>query len=90
VTAAPDKGDARARDRSQAARIAALTSWARTPDRTARTAAATRAWAKRFEKLVDPEGIHPPEVRAQMADAARRAFYQRMARNSARARRARA
>jgi len=57
------------------ARMAAYVQWSRTPDRTARTARARTAFMERFERQVDPEGIHPPEVRAQMAEAAKRAYF---------------
>jgi hypothetical protein len=46
-------------------------------------------WAK-FEEQVDPGGIYPPEQRALMAEAARKAFYIRLGRASGKARRARA
>jgi hypothetical protein len=70
-------------------RVGAYASWARTTDRTARTEPARKAAWERFEKLVDPESIHPPHIRAQMADAARKAHFQRMAIRSAEARRSR-
>lgn len=64
-------------------------SWALTPDRSARTAPARRAADDRFERLVDPEGIYPPEVRAAMAASKRREHFTRMALKSAEARRKR-
>jgi hypothetical protein len=45
------------------ARIAAEISWARTPDRTARTRPAREAFLKRFEKEVDPDGTLSPQER---------------------------
>jgi hypothetical protein len=68
------------------AQIAANTRWSQTPDRTAATAAARQAADARFEALVDPNGELAPDVRAQLAENARRAHYQRMARDSAAAR----
>lgn len=69
------------------AQIAAHESWARTPDRSARTAAARAALQAKFENLVDPDGIMPEAVRAQMAESARKAHYRRLAVKSATARR---
>lgn len=66
--------------------IAADESWARTPDRSARTAAARRAADARFEKMVDPDGVLTVEERGKRAANARRAHYRRMALQSARAR----
>lgn len=73
--------------RSLAARIAAHESWARTPDRAARTAAARQAFADRFEREVDPDGVLPPAERAKRAASARKAYYLRLAAASAKARR---
>lgn len=72
------------------ASLAAHASWARTPDRRARTAAARRAVDERFERLVDPDGVMTPEDRAAAVENARAAHYRRMALASVRARRARA
>jgi hypothetical protein len=69
------------------ARIAALTRWSRTPDATSATAPARRAFASRFEHEVDPDGVLPPDVRARMAEAAKKAYYTRLAYQSAKARR---
>lgn len=68
------------------AQIAAHESWARTVDRAARTADARRAFLDRFERQVDPEGVLAPEVRAKMAESARKAHFRRMALRSAQAR----
>lgn len=73
--------------RSLAARIAAHSSWAHTPDRAARTAAARQAFADRFEREVDPDGVLPPAERAKRAASARKAYYLRLAAASAKARR---
>jgi len=75
-------------DRSQIARIAANERWAREPDRSAATQAARDGMARKFEDQVDPDRTLPPEERAKRADSARRAYYQRLARKSAQARRA--
>ena len=68
------------------AQIAAHESWARTADRSARTAPARRAMMARFEKLVDPDGVYPEDVRERMAESARKAHYRRMALKSAKVR----
>ena len=72
---------------SLAGRIGAYASWARTADRSARTAPAREAFNRRFEDEVDPDRILDPATRAQRAEAARRAYYARMALQSAQARR---
>ena len=75
------------RERTLAARAAAHTSWARTPDRSARTAPGRAALQARFEAEVDPEGVLPPDERARRADSARAAYFSRLALRSAKARR---
>jgi len=75
---------------SDAARAMARLSWDMTPDRSARNAPACAAWAARFERQVDPEGVLPPNERAERAESARRAFYREMALRSAEVRRAKA
>jgi hypothetical protein len=60
--------------RSRRARVAAHASWANTVDRQGRTAAATASFLARFEKQVDPLGVLEPEVRAVLAQHARRAY----------------
>jgi hypothetical protein len=77
-------------ERTLRAQIAANTSWANTSDRLARTAAARRAAADRFEREVDPDGILSPEEHAKRAENARKAHFQRMAFKSAKVRRQRA
>jgi hypothetical protein len=69
--------------------IGAHESWARTADRSARTAPARQAAAARFERLVDPEGKLSPAERAKMAESARKAHYRRMALRSVEVRRRR-
>lgn len=72
--------------RAMIARVAAHESWARTPDRAARTAPARRAALARFDKLADPEGVLPTAERARRAEHLAKAHYQRMALRSAQAR----
>jgi len=77
-------------DRVLVARLAAHESWARTPDRTARTAPARQAALDRFEQQVDPSGTLDPAERARRAEHARKAYFTRLALKSAQARRAKA
>lgn len=72
--------------RSLRSRIGAHRSWANTTDRAARTKPARDAAMARFEREVDPEGVLSPEVRAQRAEAARKAYYAQLAYKSARVR----
>jgi hypothetical protein len=53
------------------------------------TQAARAAFARRFEREVDPDGVLPEPERARRAEAAKRAHFQRMALRSAHARRRR-
>jgi hypothetical protein len=76
--------------RSAIARLGAHESWARTADRTARTANARAGLAARFEREAR-ERLGPGASDRQVADAAesaRRAHYSRMAAKSVAARRA--
>lgn len=75
--------------RSLRGSIAVNESWARTEDRSARTANGRKAFADSFEAQVDPEGRLTPEERAKRAENARRAHFQRMAYKSAKVRQAR-
>jgi hypothetical protein len=61
-------------ERSLVSRIGAYEKWANTTDRSAATQAARRAFDKRFEQYPDP-------------DAARKAYFARLALKSAQARR---
>lgn len=61
-------------ERSLVSRIGAYEKWANTADRSAATQAARRAFDKRFAQYPDPE-------------AARKAYFARLALKSARARR---
>ena len=58
-----------------ASRKAAHTSWAKTPDRAARTAPARQAFRDTFLDKVDPEKRMSPRDRAKAAENARIAFY---------------
>jgi hypothetical protein len=53
------------------------------------TAAGRAAFDRRFELQVDPDGVLPEEERLRRAEAARRAFYTRLALASSQARAAR-
>lgn len=60
--------------------------WDNEPDRTAATEPGRRSNIARWEPIVDPHGILPPDERTELA---RRAFYQDLGRRSGEARRAR-
>lgn len=65
---------------SAAARLAAHESWARTPDRSARTAPARRGLDARFEREAR-DRLGPEATSRQIADAAesaRKAYYSRL------------
>lgn len=74
-------------DDSARARIAALTSWAYTDDRSQRTLPARRAFMERFDRQVDPEGRLAPAERHKRAEALMKAHFTELALKSARARR---
>jgi hypothetical protein len=76
-------------ERSLRSQIAAHESWARTPDRSQRTANARKAMLDKFERQVDPDGELPAAERAKRAQHARKAHFKRMALKSAQARRRR-
>ena len=76
-----------ANERRMIARIAAHTSWARTKDRSARTAAARATFMNRFFREVDPDGILSPTERARRAEHARSAYFTKLALRSAQTRR---
>lgn len=54
------------------------------------TAAARRAFADRFEREADPEGLLSPKERARRAEHLRAAYFARLALRSAQVRRERA
>lgn len=66
--------------------IGAHESWARTPDRSARTAPARQAFNERFEREVDPGNTLTPAERSIRAEHLRKAYFQRLALASAKAR----
>lgn len=72
--------------RSMQGRIGAHESWAKTDDRSARTAPGRSAFLDRFEREVDPDGILAPAERAKRAQHARSAYMTRLAKKSATAR----
>jgi hypothetical protein len=74
-------------EQSILASIASHESWAKTPDRAARTAPARAAMMAKFDREVDPHNVLTPQERAKRAENAKRAYYQRLALKSARARR---
>lgn len=69
-----------------AGRIGAHESWARTPDRSARTRPAREAFIARFERQVDPDGLLSPAERATRAEHARIAYMTRLSLKAAAAR----
>lgn len=70
-------------ERTLRSRIAAHESWARTDDRSARTAKARAAFASKFEQQVDPDRVLDPVERAKRAEHARKAHFTRLALASA-------
>lgn len=77
-------------DRSLVARLGAETSWARTVDRSARTAPARSAFDRRFLDEVDPDRVLTEEERNRRAEHARKAYFARLTLKSIQARRAKA
>lgn len=73
-------------ERSLRARLASYESWKVTGDPAARTAPARSAFLSRFDREVDPEGTLPDAERHRRADAARKAYFTRLAYASSRAR----
>ncbi len=76
-------------ERRLAGQIAAHESWARTENRSARTAPARQAAFDKFEQQVDPDQKLSPAERARRAEHARKAHFKRLALKSAQARRRR-
>lgn len=72
--------------RSLRSAIAANCLWSQVEDRTAHTEPARRAFEKKFEHQVDPDGVLAPEERAKRAVNARQAHFKRMALLSAKSR----
>lgn len=79
---------ATAGERSSRARLAAYAMHAKY-DATGTTAAARSAFLDRFEREVDPAGTLSGPERLRRAEAAKRAYFTRLALRSAQARRAR-
>lgn len=75
--------------RSQTARLAAYSKWAHTDAREG-TQAARDAFLRRFLDEVDPDRELPEAERQRRAEAARRAYFTRLAYRSAKVRRLRA
>lgn len=69
-----------ASERSQRARLAAQSRWAKA-DRQAGTQAARDAFMARFEDEVDPDRVLSAQERGRRAESARKAHFQRMAFN---------
>jgi hypothetical protein len=78
-----------ASERAQRAKIAAYVRWSREPDPAAALAPARAAFARRFLDEVDLARELPEAERDRRAALARRAYYQRLALASVRARRRR-
>jgi hypothetical protein len=74
-------------ERRQIAKIGGLTSWANTTDRTMRTQPGRDAFLARFEDQVDPQRRLSPQERARRAEAAKKAYFARLALKSAQKRR---
>ena len=74
--------------RALRSRLAAYERWSR-HDPVAGTAAARAAFADRFTRLVDPDGVLPEDERLRRADSAKRAYFAKLAFASSRARAAR-
>ena len=72
--------------RHLASQIAAHESWAKTSNRSARTAPARAAMMERFEREVDPDGSLAPAERVQRAEHKRKAYFLGLALKSAKVR----
>jgi hypothetical protein len=70
--------------------IAGNIGWARTEDRSARTQPGRDALRRKFEDEIDPERKLPPDELAKRVENLRKAYYQRLALASSKARQARA
>lgn len=71
-------------------RVKSLERWAREVDPKGATAAARKAFADKFEREADPEGVLDPQERAVRAERLRKAHYLKMALASAKSRAAKA
>lgn len=64
--------------KSVAGQIGMASRWSKTTDRAAATIAARQAFDAKFEQMVDPDGTLDPELRAKLAESARREHFLRM------------
>lgn len=78
-----------AEQRRLRARLAGLSSWAHTPDRSARAQRAHDARRARIAKELDPDDTMAPDQRAAAVDARIKADMTRLAFKASKARRAR-
>jgi predicted Rdx family selenoprotein len=65
-------------ERTARARLAAHVSWAKTTDRSARTAKARAAFEQKFRDEVDPDRELSESEREKRAASARNAYFQRL------------
>lgn len=79
-----------AAERRLRAQAAALTRWAREPDRAESTQGWRDGFTRKLEREIDPDGLLPPPELAVRVEAARRAHLVNAARLSVKARRERA
>lgn len=77
-------------ERSLYGKLGAHISWAKTPDRPARTRPARNGLERKFEREADPNNELTPAERAKRTEHVRKAYYARLALKSAQARRRRA
>ena len=75
---------------SLAGRVGAGMKWSRTDDRQEATRPAREAWARRFERQVDPHNELPEAERVIRAEHAKNAYMAQLSLRSAAARRRRA
>lgn len=85
----PEPNRLTAHERSIRARIAALSRWSKEDPREA-TKPARAGFLRRFLEEVDPHNELPEAERNRRAEAARRAYFARLALKSAKTRRAKA
>ncbi|GGO91392.1 hypothetical protein [Wenjunlia tyrosinilytica] len=72
------------------ATLGAHSLWSKVDDPTAHTCPARTAFLSRFEREVDPDGVLTPGERSRRAEHARKAYFQRLALASSKARAAKA
>lgn len=75
--------------RSMRASLASHTRWANEPDRKEAMRPVLEGMLAKFEREVDPDGALEPDVRAALAESAKKAYYKRLQLKSSRARAAR-